>query len=95
MKEIKKVTMVRTFADKKFSNRLSTVNVIEMDTNDSTILGITSFSNNTDGNSNAEILFRNIIIELEPNESKKIIEDAVKANDYNKNGYAIYIVCSC
>lgn len=82
-------SIVTNIADKRFTDKLNTVNVIELVDGD--VIGISSFPNHTNGNINAEILFHDVIKDNYEDELDEVIEVAIRESRYAKDNYEIII----
>jgi len=86
-----KVSVERIEND-KFQNVLSTVNVVEEVVD--TLLGITSFPDDKEGNRNAEIHFFDLVRETYPNELEENIEVAIEDGVFDKDQYHVFLIHS-
>jgi len=83
-------SIVENITDKKFTNKLNTVNVVELVESD--IIGIASFPNDANGNRNAEIYFHDVIKDNYKDELDEVVEDAIKESRYAKDTYEVITV---
>lgn len=76
-------------------SKLQTINVVEYASDDLSILGVSSFSDDEEGNREAEQLFKELVLEDNKDVTEREIDLFIEDGCYETETYQLFLTHSC